>query len=222
MNNYYGVQARSRSHGGSGSGFLARLDPATAERLQFLGAFLREPARTGSLAPSSPDLAQAMIRGCDLKNARTVVEFGPGTGAFTRLILQRIGRPTTFFALELDDKHVRGLRHRFPGVHIHKDSAERIQDYLGQHRRKNADYIISGLPWANMPGPVQEQILSAVVTSLAPEGMFTTFTYVHAFWLPRARRFRKRLEHYFGGIRMSPIVWRNMPPALVYRCRKSA
>src|ERR1051326_9015401 len=151
MNDYYGVPARSRSQGGGGSGFLARLDPATAERLQFLGAFLREPARTGSVAPSSPDLAQAMIRGCDLKNARTVVEFGPGTGAFTRLILQRIGRQTTFFALELDDKHVRGLRHRFPGVHIHKDSAERIQEYLVQHRRKHADYTINSSPLGGTP-----------------------------------------------------------------------
>jgi|ERR1044071_4706493 phospholipid N-methyltransferase len=223
MSNYYGVQARARSQGASGSsaGLLDRLDPVMAERLQFLGAFLREPARVGSLAPSSPALAQAMLRGCDLKSAKTVVEFGPGTGAFTRLILQRLGRQTTFFALELDDKHVRGLRHRFPGANIYRDSAERIQKYLAQHRRKNADYIISGLPWANMPVQVQEGILSAVVASLAPEGMFTTFTYVHAFWLPRARRFRARLEHFFGEIKLSRIVWRNMPPALVYRCRRS-
>src|ERR1051326_1964119 len=153
MSNYYGVQARARSQGASGSsaGLLDRLDPVMAERLQFLGAFLREPARVGSLAPSSPALAQAMLRGCDLKSAKTVVEFGPGTGAFTRLILQRIGRQTTFFALELDDKHVRGLRHRFPGVHIHKDSAERIQEYLVQHRRKHADYTINSSPLGGTP-----------------------------------------------------------------------
>src|SRR5205814_10677128 len=125
MNDYYGVQARARASGGSGSptGFLGKLDPVVAERLQFLGAFLREPARVGSFAPSSPALARAMLHGCDLRNAKTVVEFGPGTGAFTRLILQRMGRQTAFFAIELDDKHARGLRRRFPGLNVYHDSA---------------------------------------------------------------------------------------------------
>ena len=221
MNDYYGVQARSRNHGAGAStaGILGKLDPDVAERLRFLGAFLREPARVGSFAPSSPALAQAMLFGCDLRHAKTVVEFGPGTGAFTRLMLERIGRHTAFFALELDDKHVRGLRLRFPAVSIYHDSADKIQKYLAHHRRTKADYIISGLPWANMPVNVQEHILSAVLASLAPDGMFTTFTYVHACWLPRARRFRERLERYFAQVKISRIVWRNVPPAFVYRCR---
>ena len=219
MNDYYAAPARARSHSAGLARFVARLDPVLAERLQFLGAFLREPARVGSFVPSSPALAQAMLRGCDLRNARTVVEFGPGTGAFTRLILERIGRHTTFLALELDDKHVRGLRQRFPGVNIYHDSAEKVQKYLADHRRKKADYIISGLPWANMPVKAQESILEGVLPSLAPHGMFTTFAYVHARLLPRARQFRERLERYFAEVKTSRVVWRNVPPAFVYRCR---
>src|ERR1041385_3438460 len=94
MNDYYAVQTRARARGAgvSFAGFLERLDPAMAERFRFLGSFLREPARVGSFVPSSPALAQAMLRGCDLRNARTVVEFGAGTGAFTRLILAHAGR----------------------------------------------------------------------------------------------------------------------------------
>ena len=224
MNDYYAAQtrARSRAAGASFGGFLEKLDPAMAERLRFISAFLREPARVGSFVPSSPELAQAMLRGCDLRNARTVVEFGAGTGAFTRLILDRIGGHTKFLALELDDKHVRELRQRFPGVHVYRDSAERVQKYLAGHRRKKADYIISGLPWANMPVNEQERILEAVLNSLTPDGLFTTFAYVHARWLPRARRFRERLEHYFAEVKTSRIVWRNLPPAFVYRCRLAA
>jgi phospholipid N-methyltransferase len=224
MNDYYAVQTRARSRGAGNSsvGFLEKIDPAMAERLRFLSAFLREPARVGSFVPSSPALAQAMLRRCDLRNARTVVEFGAGTGAFTRLILERIGVHTTFLALELDDKHVDELRQRFPGVHVYRDSAERVQKYLANHRRKKADYIISGLPWANMPVKVQERILDAVLNSLSPDGLFTTFAYVHARWLPRARRFRERLEHYFAEVKTSRIVWRNVPPAFVYRCRLAA
>jgi len=200
-------------------GLWKRLDPRVAERLEFFGNFLRKPASTGSFAPSSPWLARAMLRGCDLKNARTVVEFGPGTGAFTRLVLRRIGRQTTFFALELDDEQARRLQQRFPDLHVYNDSAEKIQRYLARHGRKKADCIISGLPWGNMPVKVQERILDAVLASLDPEGTFTTFAYIHACWLPTALHFRKRLKEHFAEVRTSRIIWKNTPPAFVYRCR---
>jgi phospholipid N-methyltransferase len=198
---------------------LNKLDPNVAERLQFLGNFLRNPGSTGSFAPSSTWLARAMVRGCDLKNARTVIEFGPGTGAFTRLILRRIGEQTTFFAMELDGEQARRLQERFPELHVYNDSAAKIQEYLAHHGRKKADYIISGLPWGNMPAKVQKPILDAVLASLAPEGTFTTFAYIHACWLPTALHFRKRLKEHFAVVKTSRIIWKNTPPAFVYRCR---
>ena len=65
----------------------------------------------------------------------------------------------------------------------------------------------------------RSNILAAVLASLSPEGMFTTFGYVHACWLPRARRFRDRLKNHFAEVKTSRTVWRNAPPAFVYRCR---
>jgi phosphatidylethanolamine/phosphatidyl-N-methylethanolamine N-methyltransferase len=189
------------------------------EWAEFFGSFLRQPARVGAIAPSSPELADAMLHECDLRNAKTVVEFGPGTGAFTRVILDRIGRRTNFLALELDRDHARRLRERFPGLNVHHDCAESIRTYLARHQLGKACYIISGLPWVAMPCAVQESILDATAASLAPGGMFTTFSYVHAFWWPSARRFRRQLGRRFSEIRFSPVVWRNLPPALVYRCR---
>jgi phosphatidylethanolamine/phosphatidyl-N-methylethanolamine N-methyltransferase len=198
---------------------LQKLDPQTLEHLEFFSSFLKKPAVVGALAPSSPALAAAMLHGCDLANSKAVVEFGPGTGSFTRLILERISRETCFFALELDVNHVERLRKRFPGIKVHNDSASHVRKYLARYNHRYADYIISGLPWANMSAELQERILDKVMSSLSPGGMFTTFTYVHAFWLPGARRFREWLERRFGDIRISRIVWRNTPPALVYRCR---
>jgi phospholipid N-methyltransferase len=201
------------------AGWLHRIDPGVAEKLRFFGAFLRQPSSTGSLAPSSRALGRAMLHGCRLREARTVVEFGPGTGAFTRLILERMGEETRFLALELNEQHVRLLKEKHPRLHVHRDSAERIGHYLRRHRASKADYIISGLPWANMPAATQDRILRAVLRSLDGEGMFVTFAYIHARWLPRARHFRKRLEEHFGEVRTSRIIWANVPPAFVYRCR---
>src|ERR1044072_482701 len=55
MNNYYAVRAGARSScaGACSFGFRESLDPGLAERLRFLGACLRDPARVGAFVPSS-------------------------------------------------------------------------------------------------------------------------------------------------------------------------
>ena len=174
----------------------------------------------GAACPSSPALARAMLQECDLKSAEVVVELGPGTGAFTRLILERIRPQTLFLALEVDQACAARLRGELEGVAVYHDSAERLAHYLTRHGRQRADCVISGLPWTNMRSQVQERILNAVIQCLGPRGVFTTFAYAHAYWLPTAVRFRKRLKQHFGSVRTSRLVWRNLPPAYVYRCRR--
>jgi len=190
--------------------------------LRFFGAFLRKPLSVGSIWPSSPELAERIVEGCDLHRRRTVVELGPGTGAFTGLILDRVRKQSDFFALEINPVHVSELRHRFPRLRVYGDSAEHIASYLTLHEREGADCIISGLAWGNMLPRTQNRILDAVLSSLAPGGLFTTFAYVHAKWLPTSLRFRKRLFRHFARIETTPIVWRNLPPAFIYRCWREA
>jgi phosphatidylethanolamine/phosphatidyl-N-methylethanolamine N-methyltransferase len=70
---------------------------------------------------------------------------------------------------------------------------------------------------------VQDRILKAIWNSLAPKGQFVAFAYAHSFWMPTALRFRGLLSRNFARVETTPIVWRNLPPAYVYRCwRKPA
>jgi phospholipid N-methyltransferase len=222
MNDSYAVRKRSRAlhrkHRAPVANFLRNLELDFVEHVQFLQAFIREPASVGALSPSSRALAQAMIQNFNLKRAGTIVELGPGTGAFTGLILERIGKDTNFFVMELDRFHARGLKRRFPGLTVYNDSAERMLEYLALHENLKADYVVSGLPWANIPPEAQERIMEAVLASLAPHGVFTTFAYLHARWLPKARRFRRSLEQRFDRVATSSVIWKNLPPAFVYRC----
>jgi phospholipid N-methyltransferase len=192
-----------------------------AEHIAFLQSFIREPASVGALSPSSRALAHAMIEGFPLETADTVVELGPGTGAFTGPIRARIGRTTTFLTMELDPFYVRSLKRRFPDLLVYNDSAERMLDYLALHGKKRANYIVSGLPWANLPIDMQTRILDVVLKAVAPDGVFTTFAYFHARWLPKARQFRRSLENRFARVEISPTIWGNLPPAFVYRCSKA-
>lgn len=222
MNESLAIRKRSRQSNrqspSPSNRFLRALEPALVEHIEFFQAFIREPAIVGALSPSSRSLARAMIQGFDLQSADTIVEIGPGTGAFTSLIRANLHKKTTFITLELDPINADGLRRRFPDLLVYNDSAERIPYYLALHGKRKADYIVSGLPWASLPLDMQERILRAIMGTLAPSGVLTTFAYLHARWLPKARHFRQSLQNYFARIEESKVVWQNLPPAFVYRC----
>ena len=198
---------------------LPRVTRAVGERFQFFSAFLRNPTHVGSLLPSSSALAREMVRTCDLRNAKTVVELGAGTGPFTREILRQIGPDTLFIAIELDEHSVGALRREFPDAIIHHESAANLQECLARHGRQRADYVLSGLPWGSLPAGVADSILNAVFASLEPGGTFVTFGYVHSQMLPGIRRFRNRVVRHFASVSTSPVVWNNVPPAVVVRCK---
>lgn len=189
--------------------------------LRFFGSFLRRPGSVGSVLPSSAALARAMVRQCPLETAKVVVELGPGTGALTGPLLEAVGPRTQFLAVELDKSHVQMLRKKFPRLKVELGSAEQLEEFLQALGVQQADCIVSGLPWGIMRADLQDRILKPVVRSLRPGGVFVAFGYAHARWLPATRRFLARLQHHFGHVETSRIVWRNLPPAVVYRCSGS-
>jgi phospholipid N-methyltransferase len=191
-----------------------------AARLRFLGSFLREPLTVGSFWPSSPALAELILDKCDLFRRRVVAELGPGTGAFTGPILERISSASRFLAVEISSQNVRELHRQFPYLELYCGSAAALPEYLKRQGdlKTKADCIVSGLAWGNMLPETQALILDAIVGSLAPDGVFTTFAYAHARWFPTSRRFRGLLLDNFARVETTRVLWRNLPPAYVYRC----
>jgi phospholipid N-methyltransferase len=82
------------------------------------------------------------------------------------------------------------------------------------------DCIVSGLPWASFPESRQVEFLDEMMRVLKPGGQFVTFAYVHGLFLPPGRRFSRILPKYFSSISKSPVIWKNIPPAFVYRCTR--
>jgi phospholipid N-methyltransferase len=190
------------------------------DHLQFLGAFVKRPFDTGAVAPSSARLAARMTEDMGLAEAQTVVELGPGTGVFTRVIQARLRPQARLLCIEINPELARVLAGRFPRAQVINDSAENLAQHLEAVGQAAADSVISGLPWAAFSRERQERLLGAVVTALRPGGRFATFAYLHAAWLPPGRSFRGLLESRFPRVETSAVVWRNLPPAFVYRCQK--
>jgi phosphatidylethanolamine/phosphatidyl-N-methylethanolamine N-methyltransferase len=190
------------------------------EYAKFFKVFLRAPALTSAIVPSSPWLAERIIEGVRLDEAKVVIEIGPGTGAFTRVIQKEISPSAFFLAVEIDRQFASHLQRQFPRVQIINDSAERLDQHLQRFGHSTADCILSGLPWAGFKPEEQQRILGSVFRALRPGGLMTTYAYNHTAWLPGGRRFRKLLTSTFSEVTTTRTEWRNLPPAFVYRCRK--
>ncbi len=188
--------------------------------LTFLKESLIEPKKIGAIMESSEELAEEIIAVANLKNAETVVEFGPGTGIFTEKIAENIHPNALFLALEINETFVEKTKERCPSVVVYNAGAEEICKYLSLHGKARCDCIISSLPFASFDEETQEKIFAAIDDALAPDGQFITFSYFYTALLEDGKHFRKLLQQNFSHIQKSDIVWRNVPPAFVYSCRK--
>jgi phospholipid N-methyltransferase len=193
------------------------LDSARSH-VRMLRSFARQPFRTGTLVPSSRELAELMVLDVGLESAGTVVELGAGTGVFTRLIAEHVSREAVVLAFEIDAELARGLDGTIPGVRIVNDTAEHLDRHLRDAGRGTVDVVLSGLPWANFSRGLQERLLRVVLAGLRPGGRFATFAYAGAAQFPSGRRFRRLLEASFAKVETTRTVYRNFPPAFVYRC----
>lgn len=190
------------------------------DRIKFLAAFLERPFDTGAITPSSKELARAMVLDMGIEDADTVVELGPGTGVFTHFIEHHLKPEARSLCFEINPELAETLRQRFRRTQVVNDSVENLGLHLKAAGRDSVDAAISGLPWAAFSPERQRLLLDATVNALKPGGRFATFAYSHAAWLPPGRRFRELLNSRFSQVETSEVVWRNLPPAFVYRCRK--
>ena len=175
---------------------------------------------TGAIAPSSSFLARTIVHGIGLSEADAVLEYGPGTGAFTEHILREINPGARFIAIDLNPRFAMTFKRRYPRVQFCEDSVANVRSICDAAEITTVDCIVSGLPWAAFSPAMQVKLLDEMMRVLKPGGRFVTFSYVHAIALARAKRFAGLLPNYFTNISKSPVVWLNVPPAFVYRCRR--
>jgi len=185
--------------------------------LVLLASFLRHPARTGAITPSSKTLARAMVRGLTLRPDETIVEFGPGTGPFTAEICRILPAPSCYLGVEIEPRLVRLLHDRYPELRVVEGAAQNAPQFLAEAGRDAARVVICGLPFASLPASLQDGVIRAFDRLVAPGGEIRTFQYVHSFALPTTMRFLRRMREVFGPHARHALVLGNVPPAIVLR-----
>jgi len=184
----------------------------------FFRQFLAAPRAIGAIAPSSPALARAMLAPVRFAPGQVIVEFGPGTGAFTTQIAPRLVPLCRYVGIELNPLFCTHLAAQFPTLDFAQGSVADLRQIMAARGITHIDAIVCGLPWASLPAALQATVFGAIAELLAPDGLFVTFAYVQGLALPGAWALRRSLRARFREVRQSGVVWRNLPPAFAYIC----
>ncbi|NYD39513.1 methyltransferase domain-containing protein [Actinomycetospora corticicola] len=192
---------------------------AARDLLTFVSSAVRSPGVIGAVAPSGRALSDLLASVAPADRASTVVELGPGTGVVSEALRRRLPPEARHVAVELDRSMISLLHRNLPWLEVIEGDAKHLQKLLADVGITAVDTIVSGLPWTLFSRDAQRGIMEQVNRVLVPGGVFTTFAYAHVMNLPTQRRFRELLQESFDEVSVTPIVWRNVPPALAYQCR---
>lgn len=171
----------------------------------FFKGFIKHPVMVGSIIPSSDRTVAKMLAPVDWDNTKLFVEYGPGIGTFCQPVLNRLRPDATLLVIDLNEDFIVYLRKtirdsRFIAVH---DSAADVNEIIAQFGFKNADYILSGLPFSTLPNDLGPVIAENTAKALRPGGAFLVYQF-----RARARDF---MEPYFRKIDNGFEPWNILP-----------
>lgn len=175
----------------------------------FLKEAIKNIRQTGSVIESSAYLSGMMLNDISFSRDLHIVELGAGTGTMTRSLLDKMNPGSKLTAFEINprlfDKLNENEDKRLVNVN---DSAARLPEYIG---KQSVDYIVSGLPLANISIREKVGILDGCRQILKPYGAYIQFQY--------SLSDLSLLKRMFAYVNCD-FTLLNFPPAFVYYARK--
>jgi phospholipid N-methyltransferase len=183
------------------------------EKLLFAQTFFKRPRALGSLVPSSRFLVRQIMEQVDW-SARVIVEYGPGVGTLTEVLLQRMHPKAVLVAIDSSPEFVSYLRGKYCDARLRviEGSAADVASILRRLELGAVDCIISGIPYSTIPTETRERILAESHAALRPGGGFIVYQFSNAV-LPHLKRFFGPVEEYFE--------LRNILPARIFYCSRN-
>lgn len=176
---------------------------------------LSNPRAIASVVPSGQFLSSAMARALP-SGTISVVELGPGTGPVTQALLDSGIAANRLLAVEHNRPLGLALRRKFPHVPTAIADARFLPFILRDSKwPPQVDAIVSSLGLRALPPQSVEEIIRNANVCLRIGGVFIQFSYRTSSPVPP--ELCSRL-----GWKAEPFerVWRNLPPATVWRYTK--
>ena len=184
----------------------------------FLRNAFTSPTKIAAIVPSSMITVKQVCREIPNDRQQCIVEYGPGTGVFTRYLAEYLHPDSTILAIELHEPFHRELcewrEATSPRVRVvlENTSCTNVNELLEKHGLPKADFTLSGIPFSVFPEELRSEIVQKTHESLRPGGSF--FVYQYSFFMT------SRLTDVFGRVDKDKSIL-NIPPTMIMRARKA-
>lgn len=174
---------------------------------------LMKDRSVASVTPTAANVVHYVCQQIDAHQRQVVIEYGPGTGVFTEGLLQRLSANSTLIVIEQNQQFVDLLHQKFNDsrLHIYQGSAEHVNQFITKQQIKEADYILSGIPFSMIPANARKQIIAETYETLIINGKFITYQTIYQ---KRKYLFAHLLNH-FAHVQTSYHM-RNFPPLKIH------
>lgn len=118
------------------------------DTLVYIMNFIRDK-NVASITPTSAVGIKKVCSKIDFNQNNLIVEYGPGTGVFSKYLLQKMREDSRLILIERNRNFNSILKKKIsdPRVVLVHDSAENVLQTLRMCKESEADYILSGIPF---------------------------------------------------------------------------
>ncbi|MEI6985601.1 MAG: rRNA adenine N-6-methyltransferase family protein [Rhodospirillaceae bacterium] len=179
----------------------------------FFQRWLANPLSMGSVVPSSIGLRNLISKHLVCGPDEVVVEFGGGTGAITRALLEAGVPSDRIWSIEIDPELASFLHQTYPDVNVIHGDCRETEKFIGVDLVGKVGTVVVGIPMVMLPHAIQKEVTNAIFRVLPKGRRFLLYTYCATSPLDM-----KKL-----GLKGKRLGWtpRNFPPASVWGYSKA-
>ncbi|CAK0755924.1 phosphatidylethanolamine/phosphatidyl-N-methylethanolamine N-methyltransferase [uncultured Gammaproteobacteria bacterium] len=181
--------------------------------LLFFQRWLAAPLSMGSVFPSSIGLKRLVAKNLICGPDEVIVEFGGGTGAITKAVLDAGIPGSKLYSIEIDTELARYLRLSHPDIHVLHGDCREADKLIGKSLIGKVGTVIVGIPMVMLPFALQKEIVEAIFRIMPAGNRFLLYTYCATSPLSLRKL----------GLKGERLGWTplNLPPASVWGYTKA-
>ncbi|MBM7659828.1 phospholipid N-methyltransferase [Bacillus mesophilus] len=171
-----------------------------------------------SITPTSKWGVRNICQSIDFNSRNVVIEYGPGTGVFTKYLHSKLTPESKVILIEKNKNFVTILKDAFkhhPNVFIYRESAETVNDLLKECEEKCANYVLSGIPFSFFDDQLRDRIVSNTYSVLDDGGVFLPYQ----TFFQKDEHLKEYLLNYFEEVEDQYYLF-NLPPMRTYMATK--
>lgn len=161
-----------------------------------------------SITPSSSFCINKVSLHIDFTKPNIIVEFGGGTGVFTKSFLDQLSPDSKLFVFETNSLFFQKLQEiDDPRLVLINDSVEFVESLLPKEVLGKVDHVVSGVPFSFFDWNLKIKILNQTKSILRKNGSFLAYQ--------TTGHLKKPIQEVFGNF-TTEFVLLNIPPYYIY------